>query len=78
MRSRTVGSSVGEERKNTEVIPSDPVLPHAQREEYLKTPALENVMDLVSTPYVAKVLQLYDLLLHTYLSYICFLVPLYL
>ncbi|ESW17368.1 hypothetical protein PHAVU_007G233800 [Phaseolus vulgaris] len=55
MRSRTVGSSVGEERKNTEVIPSDPVLPHAQREEYLKTPALENVMDLVSTPYVAKV-----------------------
>ncbi|WVY96176.1 hypothetical protein V8G54_028327 [Vigna mungo] len=55
MRSRTVGSSVEEERKSTEVIPSDPILPRGQREEYPKTPAVENVMDLVSTPYVAKV-----------------------
>ncbi|CAJ1968001.1 unnamed protein product [Sphenostylis stenocarpa] len=57
MRSRTVGSSVGEERKNTEVILSDQILPHEQKEEYPKTPALENVMEncLVSTPYDAKV-----------------------
>ncbi|XP_022640341.1 nuclear pore complex protein NUP1 isoform X2 [Vigna radiata var. radiata] len=55
MRSRTVGSSVEEERKSTEVIPSDPILPRGQREEYPKTPAVENVMDLVSTPFVAKV-----------------------
>ncbi|XP_047177152.1 nuclear pore complex protein NUP1 isoform X2 [Vigna umbellata] len=55
MRSRTVSSSVEEERKNTEVITSDPILPFSQREEYPKTPAVENVMDLVSTPYVAKI-----------------------
>ncbi|XP_020230837.1 nuclear pore complex protein NUP1 isoform X2 [Cajanus cajan] len=57
MRSRTVDSLVGEEGKRTEVVPSDPILPREQKEEYPKTPALENQIEnhLVSTPYVTKV-----------------------
>ncbi|RDX64251.1 Nuclear pore complex protein NUP1, partial [Mucuna pruriens] len=57
MRSRTVDSSVGEEGKCTEVVPSDPILPCKQKEEYPQTPALENRIGnhLVSTPYVTKV-----------------------
>ena len=56
MRSRTVGSSVVEEGTSTEVVPSDPILPREQKEEYPKTPDPENAIEnqLVSTPYVTK------------------------
>ncbi|TKY53560.1 Nuclear pore complex protein NUP1 [Spatholobus suberectus] len=57
MRSRTVDSSVGEEGKSTEVVPSDSILPREQKEEYPETPELENGIEnhIVSTPYVTKV-----------------------
>lgn len=56
MHSRTVDSTVGE-GKSTEVVPSDPILPHEQKEEYPKTPALETLNEnhIVSTPHVTKV-----------------------
>ncbi|KAE9621169.1 hypothetical protein Lalb_Chr01g0010681 [Lupinus albus] len=54
MHSRTVDSALREEVKGTEVVPSDPVLPHDQKNECLKTPALENGIQnrVVSNPYV--------------------------
>lgn len=58
MRSRTVDSSIGEEGKRTEVVPqSNSIMPCDQKEEYLKTPALENGIEnhlVVSTPYVTS------------------------
>lgn len=52
MRSRTVGEPVREEEKKTEMVPSEPFLPFREKEEYPKTPALENGIEnhLVKTP----------------------------
>ncbi|XP_061353690.1 nuclear pore complex protein NUP1 isoform X3 [Gastrolobium bilobum] len=62
MRSRTVDPPVGEDGKRTEVVPSDPMLPRVQIEEYPKTPALENGIEnhLVSTPYVTSSVSIDD------------------
>ncbi|XP_027367725.1 nuclear pore complex protein NUP1 isoform X2 [Abrus precatorius] len=62
MRSRTVDLPVEEEGKRTEVIPSDPILPGEQKEEYPRTPALENGIDnhLISTPFVNSTVSIDD------------------
>ncbi|XP_061358405.1 nuclear pore complex protein NUP1-like [Gastrolobium bilobum] len=62
IRSRTVDPPVGEDGKRTEVVPSDPMLPRVQIEEYPKTPALENGIEnhLVSTPYVTSSVSIDD------------------
>lgn len=53
MRSRTVDASIREEEKQAEVAPLEPLLSCEQKEDYPKTPVLENGMEnrLVLTPY---------------------------
>ncbi|XP_019413388.1 PREDICTED: nuclear pore complex protein NUP1-like isoform X2 [Lupinus angustifolius] len=54
MHSRTLDSALREEGRRTEVVPSDPMLPPDQKNECLKTPALENGIQnrVGSNPYV--------------------------
>ncbi|KAF7811463.1 nuclear pore complex protein NUP1 [Senna tora] len=56
MQSKTVDSPVKEEEKRTEVVTSELMLSHEQKEEYLNTPALQNGTEnrLVSTPFVSS------------------------
>lgn len=75
MHSRTVNSPIGEEGKRTAVVPSDSVLPRDQKEEYHRTPTLENGIEdhLVSTPRgTSSVCHFtsYVLLRYTYVYYL--------
>jgi len=42
MQSRTVDAAVRGEEKWSEMAPSEPILPSGQKEEYPKTPTIEN------------------------------------
>lgn len=53
--SRTVDAPTREEEERTEVVALEPMLPCEPKEEYPKTPALENGENrLAVTPYVAS------------------------
>ncbi|KAK7279079.1 hypothetical protein RJT34_24123 [Clitoria ternatea] len=62
MRSRTADLPVGDEGKSTEVVPLDPILPCKQKEEFPKTPAVENRIEkhIVSTPHVTSTVSIDD------------------
>ncbi|WJX20086.1 hypothetical protein P8452_09683 [Trifolium repens] len=62
MRSRTVDASVMEEEKTPEMVPSEPTLPSGQKEEYPKTPIVENGIEnhLVLTRHVTSSVPIED------------------
>ena len=56
MHSRSVDTAVGEEGKKTEVVPLESMLPLNQKEEYPRTPAVENGIKIhpVSTSHATS------------------------
>jgi hypothetical protein len=56
MRARTADASVMEEEKTPVMVPSEPTLPSGQKEEYPKTPIVENGIEnrLVLTRHVTS------------------------